>query len=239
MTRRERLERKAERRREWAEKREAKAAALYKQNEPYRGDWAFATQPGYIPERARANRRDQKAFEHQGVAKHHRSRAAGLEDALERSIYSDDTDAIERLEERIAEQQAERDARKKANAAWRKAGKPGLNDTEEDRAGWAKVGEAIGPELTAKAMRGLAHQGRGDSGSWAPFSWAKPFNLTNVGASIRKDRERLEALRLQVVEREVRKAGAEAEADPEVYACPDGERCTDPGCVAENARRRD
>jgi hypothetical protein len=28
------------------------------------------------------------------------------------------------------------------------------------------------------------------------------------------------------------------EADPELYACPDGDRCTDPKCIAENARRR-
>lgn len=27
------------------------------------------------------------------------------------------------------------------------------------------------------------------------------------------------------------------EAKPERYACPDGERCTDPECVAENQRR--
>jgi len=195
MTRRERKERRAESRREWAEGREQKAAALERQNEPFRGDYAFNTQPGHIPERARANRRSERAFEHQKMAAHHRERAAGIEDQLDRTVFSDDEDAVERLEARIAEREAEREKRKAANAAWRKAGKPGLNGTDEDRAGWEKVAAAIGAAWAANARRGLMHQGRSDSGTWVPYSWAKPFDLTNLGASIRRDQKRLEELR--------------------------------------------
>lgn len=193
MTRRERMERRAERRREWAAGREDKAAALERRNEPYRGDYAFNTQPGHIPERARANRRSERAFEHQKVAEHHLSRAAGIEDQLDRSIFTDDDDAPEALRERIAEREEEREKRKRANAAWRKAGKPGLG--EEDAPAWSALRETLGAELTRQAIAGLEHQGRRDSGRWVPFSWAKPFDLTNIGARIRRDRERLESLR--------------------------------------------
>lgn len=125
-TRRERLERKLEKREEWAAGRDRKAAELQKLNEPYRGDIAFNTQPGHIPERARAIRRSEKAAEHYGMARHHEEKAAGLERQLERSIFSDDEDAPERIRERIAELEAERERMKAANTAWRKAGKPDL-----------------------------------------------------------------------------------------------------------------
>lgn len=121
MTRRERLEAKAARLRGWAEKRDAKAAALHQQNEPYRGDTAFNTQPGHIPERARAIARTERAFEHQEKAADMRGRSFGIEAQLEGTIYSDDPDAIERLRERIEERTARRDAMKARNSAYRKA----------------------------------------------------------------------------------------------------------------------
>jgi hypothetical protein len=40
------------------------------------------------------------------------------------------------------------------------------------------------------------------------------------------------------ISRQIRAAAVQREADPAVYACPDGSRCLDPECVAENARRR-
>lgn len=49
MTRRERMERRLQRRLEWAESRAQKAEALAKQNEPFHADVAFNTQPGHIP----------------------------------------------------------------------------------------------------------------------------------------------------------------------------------------------
>lgn len=56
MTYRERREARAERLRGWAEKREKAAEATFKSHEIFRGDHAFNTQPGHIPERARVNR---------------------------------------------------------------------------------------------------------------------------------------------------------------------------------------
>ena len=71
-------ERRADEYDEWAEKRRAKAESLERQNDPYRGDIAFCTQPGYIPERARANRRSEKAWEHSKTASTFEHKAAAL-----------------------------------------------------------------------------------------------------------------------------------------------------------------
>lgn len=108
MTRRERLEAKIDKRCEWAKGREQKAESLRRATpDSLRHDWAFITQPGRIPERERMNRRDEKAFEHQNMAGHHRSKAAGLQGQLNNTIFSDDTDAIEQLESKISLLEAE------------------------------------------------------------------------------------------------------------------------------------
>ncbi len=119
-TRRERMEARAGRREDWAGGRREKAAALHKQDEHYRGDYAFNTQPGHIPERARVNARSQRAFEHSNVAESHDAKAVGIRRALCTSIFSDDTDARERMEAKIVKMEAQRDCQKAANAAYRK-----------------------------------------------------------------------------------------------------------------------
>lgn len=119
-TTRERKEARAARLQGWAEKREEKAAATFKRTEVYRGDHAFNTQPGHIPERARVIRAEERAFEDLQKARAMSSRAAGILDQAARAIYSDDVDAIERLEERVAELTKRRDAMKAANTAFRK-----------------------------------------------------------------------------------------------------------------------
>lgn len=120
MTYRDRRLAKAERLTEWAAKREDKAAELHARNEPFRGDHAFNTQPGHIPERARVIARTERAWEHQNKAREMSSRAAGILAAADRAIYSDDPDAIEALEARIGELEAKRDRMKTRNAAFRK-----------------------------------------------------------------------------------------------------------------------
>lgn len=126
MTRRDYLEAKVAKREEWAAGRRAKAAGLLKQNEPFRGDIAFNTQPGHIPERARVIARSEKAYEHTQMAAHHVGKAAGLAQQLETTIFSDDPDALEALAAKIAGLEAEREQMKKANAAFRKGGRAGL-----------------------------------------------------------------------------------------------------------------
>lgn len=77
--RQERADRKAERLEGWAEKRRTVAeGTLNTIRERYRGDFAFNTQPGHIPERARVIRREDRAFESLRVADGLAGRAASL-----------------------------------------------------------------------------------------------------------------------------------------------------------------
>ena len=121
MTYRERREAKAERLRGWADKRTATATVALESQPELRHDWAFITQPGHIPERARMNARDDRAFESLAKAESMTSRAAGIESQLDHAIYDDDPDAIERIRERIAGLEAKRDRMKSANAEYRKS----------------------------------------------------------------------------------------------------------------------
>ena len=190
MTRRERLERKLEQRREWKEKREEKADSCFKVGEPYRGDIAFNTQPGHIPERARVIAAEERGVEHLNMAKHHGEQADGIENQLERSIFSDDLDAIGQLEARISSREAEAERMVAANKAWRKSGAEGLIAL-----GWSKT-EA---DLAAHRIE-------------TAYSWEKqPFpkwELSNLRANIRRDKQRIEEIRArQSHEAEVEKAG--------------------------------
>ena len=122
MTYRERREAKADKLREWAEKREAHASATLTAVEPFTRDHAFNTQPGHIPGRDRINATEQRAFESLSKAQSMTQRAGGIESQLDHAIYDDDPDAIERLTEKLAELQAKREKIKDENAAARKAG---------------------------------------------------------------------------------------------------------------------
>lgn len=120
MTYRERRERRAARLREWADRRTAQATAALATGDKYRGDHAFNTQPGHIPERARLIARQDHAFESLDKAASMNSRAAEIERQADHAIYSDDPDAIERLTEKIAGLEAQRERIKAKNAEFRK-----------------------------------------------------------------------------------------------------------------------
>ena len=117
MTYRERRAAKADRLREWADKRDAKGSAA-RAAADQTADMIPFGQPilvGHHSERGDRNRRDRmsrnydKAFENTAKAADFRRRADGIEAAAETAIYRDDVDADERLTERIAEREAERD----------------------------------------------------------------------------------------------------------------------------------
>lgn len=184
MTRRERLERRQERREEWAEGRSSKAAALHKRNEPFRGDHAFNTQPGHIPERARLIKRENKAFEHTNKAADHAGKADGIARQLETSIFSDDADAIEQLTAKIANLTSERDRMKKINAAWRKAGKPGPDNVE----GWRMVADHPAVQMNVNDLADVRHRIRLCPYNPAPFP---SYSLTNLGGTISNAKKRI------------------------------------------------
>lgn len=191
MTRRERLERKVERRLEWAQGHEQKAESLHRSNDRYRGDVAFNTQPGHIPERARAIRRTEKAFEHSRTAKYHTGKAAGLQDQLDRTIFSDDHDAIEKLEEKIAKLEMDRERMKKANAIVRK--KKLTNDEKVQQ-----LMDSLGfGKRMAQTLLEPDFCGR--------YGFAS-FELSNRGAEIRRAKQRIDDIKL----RNQRAAAAEA-----------------------------
>lgn len=76
--RQKKADKRADRYENWADKRQEKVESLYKRDEHYRGDIAFNTQPGHIPERARVIRRTEKAFEHASTAQRFRDKAENL-----------------------------------------------------------------------------------------------------------------------------------------------------------------
>lgn len=124
LTTRERLEAKAEKRLEWGASRAAKATESYAS-----GRAALAVIPFGQPVhgardqnyRDKATRKLERSWEHSKMAEHHGNAAAGIERALRTSIYDDDPDAIERLEDKIARLEDQRTAIKTRNAEYRKA----------------------------------------------------------------------------------------------------------------------
>jgi len=123
MTYRERRAARAERLRLWAEKRTAAATRQLESQPELRHDWAFITQPGHIPERARMNARDDRAYASLDKAASMAARADNIERAAGHAIYNDDPDAVDRLRAKVAELEAERDRWTAYNAACRKAGR--------------------------------------------------------------------------------------------------------------------
>lgn len=147
-TKRERLEARLEKRRLWMESRQHKAEV-----QSHRADAAIDGIPPGQPilvghhserrHRAALERHDsamRARFENLDMAKHHGAKADGIERQLETSIFSDDPDAIEAIEARIKNMEAQREQIKRTNAAWRKAGKPRPDNAD----GWRKVADLLG-----------------------------------------------------------------------------------------------
>lgn len=133
LTYREKRERKAERLREWAEKRQAKAEAASDRAHQI-ADMIPMGQPILVGHHSeRHARRDQErihngmrqAIDNQEKAVEMARRADNIEAAARAAIYSDDPDAIERLQEKISGLEEERDRLKAYNKTCR-AGKPDL-----------------------------------------------------------------------------------------------------------------
>jgi len=192
-TRRERLAERIEKRRQWADKAKDASTAAY--------DRAHAIlerippgQPilvGHHSEkhhRADLKRIDNamaQSLERQHMAERHESKADGIERQLEHSIFSDDSDAVEALERRIAYHERMRQHMKNVNALYRKG------DAEQ----LAKLGF----DLTALREK-----------LKTAYSWCQQpypgYELQNLGQRIQADKKRLE----QVKQQQARHAQAEA-----------------------------
>jgi hypothetical protein len=177
------MERRAERRTEWAEKADNRAAQRFGRAKTT-ADGIPLGQPILVGHHSeRRARRDQerirsnmnKGVEESRLSLHHKRKAAGIESQLDRSVFSDDHDAVERLRKRIAKNEAQRDRYKEINRAWRKS-KGDLDKLTAD----GTVSAALGG--TIRRTMELA-------------PWLKtPFDTTNIAARIRRDKKRIEAL---------------------------------------------
>lgn len=185
MTRRERMEARKERRLEWATSRDRKAQAGFNRARII-ADGIPLGQPILVGHHSETRaRRDQERIHsgmRQGVessdmAAHHRSKADGIEHQLSRSIFSDDPDATERLEDRIASLETKREARKAVNKIVHRAPK--------DQWTPAKETELLALGLTQpQAEKLFVPDFMGCVGFPA-------YSLTNLGANIRRLKERL------------------------------------------------
>jgi hypothetical protein len=194
MTRRERLENKLEKRLEWAEKAETRSAALSEQSHSMISVIPMG-QPilvGHHSEKRDRNYRERawnkmgKAVEQSNVAEHHKSSAMGIERALEDSIFSDDANAIEALEARIAENEAKRERMKLINKLYKKSDAEGL--------------KALGIDIESLRTK-LAAAG----GYWGKAPHL-PYEMSNLGGRIQSDKKRIAAVKA----RQAKTAAAEA-----------------------------
>lgn len=216
MTRRERLERKAERRREWADKAQARSQAAFGSAGKL-ADQIPMGQPILVGHHSeRHARRDaeriragmDRGCEEASKAQHHEQAAAGLEAQLEGSIYSDDVDAVAALEARAAVRLAEVERCKAVNKAWRKC-----KGTHAERLAQLVV-QGVLPEEEARAVAG--HMARC---SWIDQPYPT-YHVSNLRARVRADRERIATVRAQA------NRAAQAEAAGGVVMHLAGEWCS-------------
>ena len=195
MTYRERRERRAERLREWAAKRTAKSTAAFSGARRLADAIPFG-QPilvGYHSER-RARRDAERirsgigqGIEHQRKAAEMSSRADEIERQADRAIYSDDANAVEALEARIADLEAKRTRIKAINAQIRKG--PGYE-------------ARIVPPLTPKEREDLLMVAQFQPYYKPESNGFPPYVLQNLSGNITRQRARLAQLqqRAQVAE---------------------------------------
>ena len=128
MTYRERRENRAARRREWAEKRAAKSEGAFKSASALADNIPLG-QPILVGHHSEKRaRRDQdrihngmrKGIEHNDMAKKHAGAAVEIERQLDNSIYNDDHDRDEKLREKLAGLERQRDRMKVINSWFRR-----------------------------------------------------------------------------------------------------------------------
>lgn len=200
-TRRARLEAKMERRTAWAGKASARADSRFARARSI-GDGIPFGQPilvGHHSERRsradaeRIHSNMGKGVEESRLAQHHEQRAAGLASQLKHSVFSDDDNAIEALEARIAKREATVAHQKAVNAAFKKA----KGDAP------ARFAALVASGLITRAEALSA------ADTMASLRYERPFpsySLTNLNGNIRRDKERIAELKLRQARTETARA---------------------------------
>ena len=210
MTYRERRERRAERREEWADKRQKKSTDAFEHGDTLSKQIPLG-QPilvGHHSEKhhrrhlRRVNTSLRKGVEHAEMAEHHSQAARTIQKQLDNSIYSDDVDATERLQEKLNGLEVQRDRIKKINAWFRKNAKAhGLtslslpwDDKSEETAG--KVNSIL---LAAEKVFSFSNKEGKDLASAYSFNnriGFPPYVLSNLSGNIKRTKDRLKGQRL-------------------------------------------
>lgn len=209
MTRRERMQRRLEKREAWAGSAQARSAAAFDSAGQMASGIPFG-QPilvGHHSERRDRNYRarihsqmDRGVAEHR-KAEHHGAKAVEVSRQLERSIFSDDDNAIEALEAKAKNCDENAAQCNAINRAWRKGGRELVA---------AQFGEALAA-MSEKLC--------------AQFSWLRrkgPMSATSDRAEARRCRERIKAIQAQ----QGRAQAAEAAGGVVVQKHPDSNWCT-------------
>ncbi len=196
------MERRAMRREEWAGSAREKASGRFEAAR-HALDGIEPGQPvlvGHHSERrhrraiARHDSNLRASFEREGMAAHHEQAAATIRASLDVSIFSDDPDAVEALEARIREREAEAARIKALNAAIRREQRKGLEPGWLDRIG-----------ATEEERQSIS---RNVSLGWRHEPAFPSHVLANLRGRIEADRKRLQAIKAQQERR------CEAEASP-------------------------
>lgn len=190
MTTREKLESKLEKRHEWAASRQQKAEAAINRASSISERFAFG-QPilvGHHSQRGAENGQKRMhdamsaSVQNADMAEHHANKAGGLQDMLDKSIFSDDEDAVERLEERIATLEHEQGQCVAINKICRNK-----KTTEEEKIAILK--EQF-QKLNDETINGFIHP---------KYSFEKPgfpaYAMTNRNGNLNRLRKRLEQVK--------------------------------------------
>ena len=221
MTYRERKERRAERRAEWARKRKAKSEAAFDSAKNL-ADQVPLGQPILVGHHSEGHaRRDAgritsnmaKGVEHEKMASRHTAVAGGIDRQLETSIYRDDVDELERLEEKLAGLESRRDRIKQINGwiaknrkrygfATRSLDWRTTSEAEILRATQLFAECAIALSLTPPEAGNLA-----EAVAFSRSVGLPPYALANLSNAIKRTSDRLPAARERAEQREkVRRA---------------------------------
>jgi hypothetical protein len=195
MRTRERRERRAERLREWSDKRKTKLPGQFKAAHDHVAGIPFG-QPILVGHHSEKRHRRalekhdnalRKAIESEKLAESMASRAANLELELDRAIYDDDPDAIERLRERVQLLEARRARIKAINAVIRKCGYFVLADVEHQ---WEDGTLVLDPPMTAPERAELLQLARFAYHD-VEHKGYPPYMLQNLNGNLTKTRKRL------------------------------------------------
>lgn len=192
MTHRERLERRAALRAEWAEKAAARSNARAATADSIAERFAGG-QPILVGHHSEGKaRRDQarmhanmsKSVAEATLAESHADKEAHIKHVLATAIFSDDLNAVDALQARIDLREAKAAAMVALNKAWRQS-----KGNMATFAALAGITEAMARQIAQRIERA--------------YSWERqpypPYELALIRAAIRKDKHRQQVLQVQEV----------------------------------------